>query len=468
REAVRRAIARLEGSFAVAVLFQKHTDRVYGARRNSPLVVGLANDSTFIASDVPAILSHTRRVIYLEEGEIVRIGRDGAALTTLAGRPVRRAPSEVSWTLEGAQKEGYAHFMLKEIHEQPKSLHSALTGRISADRRRVKLGTLGMTDVQVRRIRRVVFVACGTAWHAGLTAKYAVEELAGLPVDVALSSEFRYGNPVIDRSTLVVAISQSGETADTLAAIRLAREKGARVLCVCNVIGASIPRACHGTIYTQAGPEIGVASTKAYVTQIACLDLLAIHLACVRGRLKPAAAKVLLTELSRIPGKVERMLADDSAIRACAARYRDVPSFMYIGRRYNFPNAYEGALKLKEISYVHAEGYCAGEMKHGPLALVTPALPTVAICVESVIHEKMLSNIQEIKARGGILIAVANDGDEKVRGLSDVVLTVPKTLEIFSPIVTVVPLQLLAYHVAVARGCDVDQPRNLAKSVTVE
>jgi len=465
--AVRAAVAQIRGSYSIVAAFQDAPDVIIGTKMHNPLVVGLDRGRNFLASDVPAVLPYTRSILYLDDGDLAILRRDHVEVVGPDGQPRPKHPQTIDWDLAAAEKEGYPHFMLKEIHEQPKAVGATLAGRIteSSD---VRFKDLAIPGRVLKRMQRAVIIACGTAWHAGLVAKYAIEELARLPVEVCLSSEFRYGDPALDERTLVIAITQSGETADTLAGVMHAKACGATVLTICNVVGSSITRASDGVIYTHAGPEIGVASTKAYTTQLMALSLLAIHLARLRDATPHERLVNLLAEAQTLPGKVKRTLETDGEVRKVVQRFRTAFNFMYIGRRYNFPNAYEGALKLKEISYIHAEGYGGGEMKHGPLALIDSTFPTVAIAVQGKVYDKMLSNMQEIRARYGLLIAIATEGDHHIRSLAEMVIEVPHTEEMFSPILTVVPLQLLAYHMAVARGCDVDMPRNLAKSVTVE
>jgi glucosamine--fructose-6-phosphate aminotransferase (isomerizing) len=465
-EAVRLAVRQLKGAFAIGVLFRDHPEVLIGVRLSSPLLVGFGTGANYLASDAPAVLPFTRKVAYLEERQIAEIRPDRVRIVDEEGRPREPKVLEITWDIEAAAKEGYPHFMLKEVFEQPRALRDTIRGRT----RRLDL-SLPELDACARRLRkaeRLTIVACGTAAHAGMTAKYAFEELARIPTEVCLASEFRYGDPVVKRDVVALAVTQSGETMDTLCAVREAKARGALALSVCNVVGSSIPRSCDATVYTHAGPEIGVASTKAYTTQIAVLELLAVRLGRLRGTLSRDRSRPFLRALERVPDAVEEALKCDAQVKELAARYKDCRNFMYIGRRYNFPNAYEGALKLKELSYIHAEGYGAGEMKHGPLALVDDTFPTVAICVKGRAYDKMLSNMKEIEARAGILIAIANPGDAQVRALARHVIEVPETHEMVSPIVTAVPLQLLAYHIAVALGRDVDKPRNLAKSVTVE
>ncbi len=466
--AVRKALRQVRGSYAVAAIAAGEPGTIVAARMNNPLIIGVAEGENLVASDIPAVLPYTRRVIFLDDGDVAEIHRESVSITTLGGKPRLPVVHKVQWDVSTAEKGGYPHFMLKDIHEQPQAVADTIAGRIKGTGGDVLFRDFGLSDAQLKKIERISIISCGTSWHAGLVAKIAIEELARIPVDVSIASEYRYADPVVDRRTLALGISQSGETIDTLMGLRAARERGARVLSVCNVVGSSIPRMSDAVIYTHAGPEIGVASTKAYTTQLAALELLAIYLGRLRGTLKRDRAKRLLKALKQVPSKLRKVIANDKLVKHCAERYKYVYDFLYIGRRYNYPTAYEGALKLKELSYIHGEGYGAGEMKHGPIALVEDTFPTVAIAVKGRVYQKMLSNIQEIKARKGIVIAVATSGDRKIGKLADFVITTPETEEMFSPILTVVPLQLLAYHIAVNRGCDVDQPRNLAKSVTVE
>ncbi|MFA5793442.1 MAG: glutamine--fructose-6-phosphate transaminase (isomerizing) [Candidatus Brocadiia bacterium] len=471
-ESVRKAVNELEGSFALAIIFADHPDSLFAVRLNSPLIVGVGQRETFLASDVPAILPYTKKVIYLAERQIVHARRDGdnhrIDIIDFEGRKNNYQIKNINWDITAAEKEGYPHFMLKEIFEQPGVVGNTIRYYIDPVKYAIKLNFDKPIERRLRKVNRVVFVACGTAWHAALVAKYAIEELARIPVEVALGSEFRYSLPVLDSKTLVVAISQSGETADTLAAIRAAKQHGVVTMAVCNTVGSSLTREVQSVFYTYAGPEISVASTKAYTTQLAVVILSAIYLARLRGVMKPAQEKSLIKEFLLLPQKMSEVLQHDNVIRRYAKEWYDTHNFMYIARRYNLPNAYEGALKMKEISYTHAEGYGAGEMKHGPLALVDDTFPTVAIATRSAVYEKMLSNMQEVKARKGVIIAIATAGDRGIGKIADEVIDVPDAPEILSPILTVIPLQLLAYHTAVKKGCNIDQPRNLAKSVTVE
>jgi glucosamine--fructose-6-phosphate aminotransferase (isomerizing) len=466
-DAVRAAVAKLEGSYAIVVSC-RDSDEIVAARYMSPLVLGIGEAEFFAASDVPAILPYTKRVIYLHDGDVALLSRNGVKILNSDGKETERELSTVEWEQEHAEKGGYPHYMLKEIYEQPASLKSTIESLVDSKHLEIRLPHLDLPSEFLRDARHMLFVACGTAYHAGLVGKYALNLLGGMPVSCEVASEFRYSPPYIDDKTLIGAISQSGETADTLAAIAEAKKLGARTVTICNCTGSSIVRATDGVLYTRAGPEIGVASTKAYTTQLAVVSILATHMAELRGRIDSARRKEILGELLRIPELAKQTLEDDSVILECSDEFMETTTFLYIGRRFNYPTAFEGALKLKEISYIHAEGYGAGEMKHGPIALVQEDYPTVAIATAGEVHEKMVSNIQEIKARGGPVIALTNPGDEETRELVDYVVSVPAVSEMLSPIINVIPLQLLAYHIAVKKGLNVDQPRNLAKSVTVE
>jgi glucosamine--fructose-6-phosphate aminotransferase (isomerizing) len=443
-------------------------DTLVAARQGSPLVLGLGQDRNYVASDVPALLEHTRDVVYLDEGEVAEIQGKSWKVTDLKGAPRAKTPSRVTWDPIQAEKAGYRHFMLKEIFEQPRVIEDTLRGRIAKAAGDVYLEEVKLDAEQVKGLKKVVLIACGTSWHAALVGKFLIEDLARIPVEVDIASEYRYREPLIGPGDLVVGISQSGETADTLAAMRLAKQKGASILAICNVVGATMTRESDSVLYTHAGPEIGVASTKAFTAQLAALVLLAAFLGRRNGKLDEAAARELLTRLREIPRLMEQALKDDAAVQAVAHAYAQASDFLYLGRGINYPIALEGALKLKEISYIHAEGYPAGEMKHGPIALIDDSLPVVAIATKSKVLEKTVSNIEEALARGGRVIALATEGDQSLKAKAAHLLTVPATDERLSPLLNSVPLQLLAYHVAVKRGCDVDQPRNLAKSVTVE
>jgi len=467
-EAVRSAVARLEGSYALAVVLRDEPGTIVAARRDSPLIIGLGQDENIVASDIPAVLEHTREVLVLHDGEIAAVTADSVVVFGEDGAVVA-APElmTVEWDLDAAEKGGYEDFMLKEIHEQPKALRETLRGRMGDDGV-IQLSELMMTPEQVAGVGRVYIIACGTSYHAGLVAKNLIERWARVPVEVDVSSEFRYRDPIVGDDTLVVAITQSGETADTLAGVREARERGAKVIAITNVVGSRVTRESDGVIYTHAGPEIGVAATKTFTAQIAALTVLALKLAQARGALTDDRVRALWEELLTIPDVVEAELQDLRALEECAAAYKDVSSSLFVGRGIGVPVAMEGALKLKEISYIHAEAYPSGEMKHGPIALITPQVPVVAVATQGHTYEKVVSNIQEVRARGAEVIVVATAGDEEIARHAEHVLHIPRTSEALSAIPAVVPLQLLAYYIAKLRGCDVDQPRNLAKSVTVE
>jgi glucosamine--fructose-6-phosphate aminotransferase (isomerizing) len=474
-EAVRRAALQLRGSFAICVLSADSPQTIIAARNGPPLAVGLGKGENFVASDVPALLEHTQTVYFLRDGEMAILKPEGVRIENFQGESISFTPQRITWTAAMAEKGGYRHFMLKEIHEQPRAVQDTIAGRISLDSGRIFLEEANLTEDVLADIDRIHIVACGTSWHAGLVGKYLLEELARIPVEVDYGSEFRYRDPILDSRSLVVAISQSGETADTLAAVREAKAKGARVLAVCNVVGSMLSRESDGTLYTRGGPEIGVASTKAFTTQLVVLFLLALHMAQVRKKVTPEQTASLLADLTRVPHCIEQLLARDALYEKIASVLFRRYNFLYLGRGIHFPIALEGALKLKEISYIHAEGYPAGEMKHGPNALIDGDLPVVALAAKDadnpkslLRYEKMLSNIQEVRARDGIVIIVATEGDTCAPQLSDHVIYVPPLSDYLIPILLAVPLQLLAYHIAILRGCDVDQPRNLAKSVTVE
>jgi len=466
--AVRKALKEVEGSFAIGVINEKEPDVLIGARNGSPLVVGIGENENFIASDIPAILNHTRDVIFLGDNEMVVLSNKKYSVTDLEGIPIEKEVNKVMWNAVMAEKGGYKHFMLKEIHEQPRAIMDTIRGRISQETGSVYLDEMKLSESEIKGLKKVIVVACGTSWHAGLVGKFMIEELVRLPVEVDIASEFRYRDPIVDKDVLFIAISQSGETADTLAALREAKKKGARIVSICNVVGSTITRESNGIVYTHAGPEIGVASTKAFTTQLTALFLLAVYLGSIRGKIDAKAAKALLQELIHIPTLIEDVLKHDNKIEELAGRYLNYRDFLYLGRGINYPIALEGALKLKEISYIHAEGYPAGEMKHGPIALIDEDMPVVVLTAEDKVYEKVLSNIMEVKARGGKIIAIASEGNKEIATKVDNVLYIPKCNHILTPILLSIPLQLLAYHIAVLRGSDVDQPRNLAKSVTVE
>jgi glutamine---fructose-6-phosphate transaminase (isomerizing) len=467
-EAVREALKEVKGAYAIAVINEREPGKIVGVRKDSPLVVGLGNGEYFIASDVPAFLNYSREVMFLGEEEMVILTREGVIVTTLDGSPVQKEIESIAWSPAMAEKGGYRHFMLKEIFEQPRAVSDTLRGRFSLESGEVNLSEFGLSKQMLSDIKKIFIVACGTSWHAALTGKYMIEELARMPVEVDIASEFRYRKPLISAENLMVVITQSGETADTLAAQREAKKLGARALSICNVVGSTSARESDAIFYTHSGPEIGVASTKAFLTQITAMYLLAVALGQSRGTVTREKSRELLQELLLLPGKIEKALASDEAIKSVARDYFRARGFIYLGRGINYPIALEGALKLKEISYIHAEGYPAGEMKHGPIALIDEELPVVILVPKDALFEKMLTSVQEVKSRGGKVIAVASESSQEVCEISQNCIIVPDTNPYLSPALFVVPLQLLAYHIGVLRGCDVDQPRNLAKSVTVE
>ncbi len=467
-EALRLALHQVVGAYAIVLMNKEEPNTLIAARKGSPLVIGVGEDEYFLASDATPIIEYTNKVVYLDDYEIAVIRNNRLQIKTIQNVETNPYINKLEMELEAIEKGGYEHFMLKEIYEQPKSIEDCLRGRLDAKAGRLVLGGLRDYMNKFQNAERIIITACGTSWHAGLVAEYLFEEFARVPVEVEYASEFRYRNPVIGEKDFVIAISQSGETADTLAAIELAKSKGATIFGVCNVVGSSIPRATHAGSYTHAGPEIGVASTKAFTAQISVLAMMALKLGYQRGTLPQSRYMELLSELEAIPSKVEKALQANDAIKYISGEYKDVSNALYLGRGYNFPVALEGALKLKEISYIHAEGYPAAEMKHGPIALIDEEMPVIFIATQDSSYDKVVSNIQEVKARKGKIIAVVTEGDTTVREMADHVIEIPRTHEAFNPLVSVIPLQLLSYHIAVMRGCNVDQPRNLAKSVTVE
>jgi glucosamine--fructose-6-phosphate aminotransferase (isomerizing) len=466
-EAVAAALRQVDGTYGIAVISTREPDTIVAARLGSPLLVGIGNGENFVASDASAVLAHTRSVVYLDDGEIAVVTPRDHRILDLRAVEKAKAITRVDWDLATIERGGHAHFMLKEIMEQPESLRNTLRGRLMEEEGAVHLGGLNLSDEDLLRIDRVVITACGTSWHAGLIGEYMMEELARLPTEVEYASEFRYRNPIVDERTLVVGISQSGETADTLAALREAKRRGARTLGLVNVVGSTIAREVDGGIYLHAGPEIGVASTKAFTSQIAALALLTLQMGRLRS-LSILQGRQVVRALAGLPGLVRDVLARAPEVERLADRLAGATNVLYLGRGYNFPVALEGALKLKEISYIHAEGYPAAEMKHGPIALIDERMPVVFVAPQDAVYQKILSNVEEVKARGGQVIAVVTEGDAGVARLAEHVIEIPETLDLLTPVLSAIPLQLLAYYIAVRRGCDVDQPRNLAKSVTVE
>ncbi len=465
--AVRSALREVEGTYGIAVFCLEEPDKLVVARDSSPMLIGLGQEENFVSSDVAAILEHTRKIVYLEDGEVAVVTKNGLATTSSESIPIRKKVEEIHWNLEMIEKNGHHHFMHKEIHEQPGSILNALRGRIDEANGWPRLGVFLERQELLNQIKRVVILGCGTSWHAGLVGEYMMEEFARIPVEVEYASEFRYRDPILEEGTVAIAITQSGETADTLAALREAKQRGATTLAICNVVGSSIAREAEGGVYLHAGPEIGVASTKAFTSQLVVLYLLALSVSRARGMEKEKAQK-MLNGLKKLPDQVKTILKKEEEIIEIARLYKDSTNFLYLGRGYNFPVALEGALKLKEVSYIHAEGYPAAEMKHGPIALISPEMPVVFIATRDRAYGKILTNIEEVKARGGRIIAIATEGDSTIKDKVDHVFYIPQTMDPLVPVLSVVPLQLLAYHIAVMKGCDVDKPRNLAKSVTVE
>lgn len=467
-QAITMALNRVEGTYGIVIMCRQEPGKLFAARKGSPLVIGVGEGENFIASDATPIVEHTQRVIYLNDDDIAVVQKDQLSLRTIRNDQLIPEVKEIDLKLGEIDKEGFSHFMLKEIYEQPRAIHDTFRGRVLPEASGIMLGGLHNVMGEIIKADRIIIVACGTSWHAGLFGEYVFEEYARIPVEVEYASEFRYRNPIIRKGDIVLAISQSGETADTLAAVRLAREQGATVLGICNVVGSSIPRETVAGVYTHAGPEIGVASTKAFTTQVTVLSMMAFEIGHIKGVISHDVYKELIEELALIPDKMKKALESDDKVEALAAKFMNSTNALYLGRGYLFPVALEGALKLKEISYIHAEGYPAAEMKHGPIALIDENMPVVVVAPRENSYDKIVSNIQEIKARKGTVIAVVTEGDDVIGNMADHVLEIPATLPVYSGLLAVIPLQLLSYHIAVMRGCDVDQPRNLAKSVTVE
>ncbi len=466
-DAVQKTLTKVEGTYGIVVISKKEPDKMVAARNGSPLIIGVGDGEMIVASDASAIVEHTRNVIYVSDGEIIEISKNAVKTFDLKKQAVEKHTDKIDWDIADIEKQGFVHFMLKEIFEQPETIQNAFRGRILLDEGKTRLDGLQLNEDELNAIRRIIFIACGTSWHAGLIGEYLIEEYARIPVEVEYASEFRYRSPILDKGDLVIVISQSGETADTLAALREAKARGVKVLGITNVVGSTIARESDGGVYIHAGPEIGVASTKAFTSQITVLILFTFYLAR-RKYMTADAGREFLQELMNAPQYVKKILDKNDEIKKIAKLYQNHRNFLYLGRGIQFPVALEGALKLKEISYIHAEGYPAAEMKHGPIALIDENMPVVFIAVKDEVYQKVISNMQEVKARKGKIIAIATEGDEDIKKYANHILYVPATRKIVSPLLTVIPLQLLAYHIAVLRGCNVDQPRNLAKSVTVE
>lgn len=466
--AVRLALTKVVGAFGVVIMCKDEPDKLIAARKGSPLVIGIGDGEYLLASDATPIIEHTKSVIYMNDNDIAVIQKNSLSLKTLSNEQLTPKIQQLDLEIDEIEKGGYEHYMLKEIFEQPRSIQDTFRGRVSLERKEITLGGLFEVLPRIIEAKRIIIVGCGTSWHAGLVGEYLIEEFARIPVEVEYASEFRYRNPIIYKDDVVIAISQSGETADTLAAIQMAKECGAMVIGICNVVGSSIPRATHAGVYTHAGPEIGVASTKAFTAQVTVLTMIAILIGKKRGLIQDEHYNLLIEDLINIPSKIENILKNYDVIEVISNLYKNANNFLYLGRGFFFPVALEGALKLKEISYIHAEGYPAAEMKHGPIALIDEKMPIVVIATQDKTYEKIVSNIQEVKARKGIVIAIVTEGDTTIRQMADHVIEVPNCNEAFAPLLTVIPLQLLSYYIAVLRGCNVDQPRNLAKSVTVE
>jgi glucosamine--fructose-6-phosphate aminotransferase (isomerizing) len=466
--AVRLALTKVIGAYGLVVMCNREPDKLIAARKSSPLVLGIGDGEYFIASDATPIVEYTDRVIYLNNEDVAIISRDELILKTIRNDKLTPKIQKIDLGISEIEKNGYDHFMLKEIFEQPRSILDTFRGRVSHDKTSIHLGGLFSVEEKLIKAKRIVIIGCGTSWHAGMVGEYLFEDIARISVEVEYASEFRYRNPLIDKDDIVIAISQSGETADTLAAIQLAKDRGATVLGICNVVGSSISRETHAGVYMHAGPEIGVASTKAFTAQVTVLAMMAAMIGYKKGILETSRYHALIEELSCIPGKIEKILKHDKEFKKIAEQYQSATNFLYLGRGYSFPVALEGALKLKEISYIHAEGYPAAEMKHGPIALIDKKMPVVVIATNDKSYEKIVSNIQEVKARNGIVIAIVSEGDKTIKAMADHALEIPEAMEELTSLLSVIPLQLIAYHIAVLRGCNVDQPRNLAKSVTVE
>jgi glucosamine--fructose-6-phosphate aminotransferase (isomerizing) len=465
--AVRKTLKQLEGSFALAILCEGK-DKIIAARRGSPLILGVAENEMFVSSDIPALLKYTSKIMYLNDNEMAILTANLVKVTNFEGLEIEKEIRFASWDPESAEKEGYAHFMLKEIHEQPRAIRNTIKDHVNLDSSEIKFSELTLSEKEIKDIKRVVFTACGTSWHAGLIGEYLIEQFAQMPAEVEYAAEFRYRHPIIDENTLVVAITQSGETADTLGAVWEAKAQNAKVISICNVVDSSIARESHGVIYTHAGPEIGVASTKAFTTQLAIIYLFAVYMGKIKRKLSDSQVKKMIADLMEIPQKLENLLSYEKEVEKLADRFHKSSNALFLGRGKGFPIALEGALKLKEISYIHAEGYPAAEMKHGPIALIDKNMPVVVLALAGRRYDKILGNIEEVKARGGIVIAIATEGDETIKERSDETILIPATTEALSPILAIVPLQIFAYYIAYKRGCHIDQPRNLAKSVTVE
>ena len=466
--AVRHALKRIKGSYAIGVICEEEPKKLIAARNESPLVIGLGEQECFMASDIPAFLSHTKKAIFLDDGEMAVLSEKGVKLNSLSGKKISKEVKTIDWSPSMAEKGGFKHFMQKEIFEQPRAFIDTFRGRIAEEKGKVFLEDCNLTSKEVKSFEKIYIVACGTSWHAAIVGKFMIEGLCRIPVEVDLGSEFRYRDPLLNKKTLLILISQSGETADTLAALREGLKKKARIISICNVVDSSIVRSSHGVIYTHAGPEIGVASTKAFTTQLVVLYLLALHLGKLTRRLSTDKEKILIKDLVKLPRQVEKILEEDSTIKAIAHYYMNCRDFLYLGRGINYPIALEGALKLKEISYIHAEGYPAGEMKHGPIALIDEQMPVVVLVSKGVTFDKIMSNVEEVKARGGKIIAVTPKISKEIGSKADIIIKIPENNAHLMPILFTIPLQLLAYHIAEFKGTDVDQPRNLAKSVTVE